>query len=128
DDFNTLVQMRADIDSALVEFADIALFAPDLQGMHLPVRVAGQVRGTVSELKGRKLDLRYGDRTRFIGNVELSGLPDVANTFIVADVSELYALPSDIERIPITPFLSGGSLVLPIEVHRLEAVGFTGNF
>ena len=128
DDFNNLVQMRADIDSALVEFADIALFAPDLQGMRLPVRVAGQVRGTVSELKGRKLDLRHGERTRFIGNVELSGLPDVANTFIVADVADLYVLPSDIERIPTTPFLSGRTVVLPPEVHRLEAVGFTGNF
>lgn len=128
DDFNDRVQMRVDLDTSKVEFADIALFAPDLEGMKAALQVAGRVRGTVSELKGRDLDLRYGGHTHFHGNVELSGLPDVPNTFIVADAEHFHAAPADIERIPLPPFQKGGTVQLPAEVHRLGNVGFTGNF
>ncbi|MBK7554279.1 MAG: hypothetical protein IPI55_06705 [Flavobacteriales bacterium] len=35
------VYMRLDVDTALLQFADVAWFAPQLRGVDLPVRVKG---------------------------------------------------------------------------------------
>ncbi|HEY0977096.1 MAG TPA: translocation/assembly module TamB domain-containing protein [Flavobacteriales bacterium] len=126
--FTTNVRMRVDLDTSRVQFSDIALFAPDLQGMSLPVRVAGHVRGTVNEMKGRDIDLRLGMHTLFRGDVELSGLPDFANTFMVVDVDHFIADPNDLARVPVPPFTSSARLEPPAEMQRLGTVGFSGNF
>lgn len=44
--FNERVRMKLELDTAHVDFADIALFAPDLQGISYPIEVSGRVRGT----------------------------------------------------------------------------------
>lgn len=126
--FTTQVLLRAELDTSRVQFADIALFAPDLQGMDLPVGVSGSVRGTVNELKGRDLDIRFGERSVFRGNAELSGLPDVPNTFMVVDVEEFATDPMDLGALPVPPFAEKRTLQLPVEVQRLGGIGFSGNF
>ena len=128
DAFETEVRMRVDLDSSIVQFADIALFAPDLQGIDLPVRLSGHYRGTVSELKGRDMDLRFGERSVFKGNAELQGLPDIANTFMVVDVERFETGPGDLAALPVPPFTEGGRLQLPDEVTRCGDIHFQGNF
>lgn len=127
-DFSQQVNMRIDLAPSRVEFADIALFAPELQGIELPIRLKGRVRGPLSDMKGRDLELYFGQRSYFKGNAELTGLPDVANTFMVLDVEELATHYTDLERLPVPPFTSGGMLQLPAEVRELGAVRFNGNF
>ncbi|MFT3885880.1 MAG: translocation/assembly module TamB domain-containing protein [Flavobacteriales bacterium] len=126
--FTDHVRLKVDLEPSRVQFADIALFAPGLEGMDLPVRVSGHVRGTVAELRGRGLDIGYGGRTHFRGNAELTGLPDVPNTFMVVDVDELTAAPEDLATIPLPPFKENSRLQLPAEVQRLGVLGFSGNF
>ena len=127
-DFETRVRMKVDLDSSRVQFADIALFAPDLQGIELPLRIAGHYRGTVSELKGRDMVLRFGERSVFRGQAELQGLPDIGNTFMVVDVAEFRTDPRDLAALPVPPFTDGGRLQLPAEVARCGALRFSGNF
>lgn len=127
-DFNERVRMRIDLDTAHVDFSDIALFAPDLEGIHYPVEASGQVRGTIAELKGRNMRIAFGARSQFVGNAELSGLPDITNTFMVLDIDELDTHPDDLVALPVPPFTSGMRLELPAEVHRLGRIGFSGNF
>ncbi|MBK9760299.1 MAG: translocation/assembly module TamB [Flavobacteriales bacterium] len=128
DEFETNVFMRVDLDSSRLQFSDIALFAPGLQGVDFPVMVSGKFRGTVSELKGRDMDLRFCDRSRFVGNVEFTGLPDVPNTFMVIDVAHFNTDPLDLAQLPVPPFIQRGRMQLPAEVERLGAVSFAGNF
>jgi hypothetical protein len=126
--FSQNVYMRVDLAPSRVEFADIALFAPELQGIELPIRLKGRVRGPLSDMKGRDLELYFGQRSHFKGHAELTGLPDVANTFMLLDVEELATHHTDLERLPVPPFTAGGTLQLPPEVRDLGAVRFTGNF
>lgn len=128
DDFETRVFMDATLDSSLLQFADVAFFAPDLEGVDYTVAVSGRVQGMVNELKGRNMVLRFGDRSVFRGDVEMSGLPDFQNTFIMLDADHLASNPADLSRLPVPPFSSGKKLVLPEEVRRLGDVSFTGNF
>ncbi|MBX2973374.1 MAG: hypothetical protein KF797_09740, partial [Flavobacteriales bacterium] len=126
--FNEEVVMRAELDTAHVDFADIALFAPGLEGISYPIDVSGRVRGTVAELKGRDMRIAFGQRSRFIGTAELSGLPDITNTFMVLDIDQLDTDPVDLAALPVPPFTSGQHLVLPAEVQQLGDIGFSGNF
>lgn len=127
-EFTTRVFLQADLDSSRLQFADVALFAPDLQGVDLPIGLSGSVRGTVNELKGRNMEIRFGERSVFRGDAELSGLPDVPNTFMVIDVRTFATDPEDLAGLPVPPFMGKGSLQLPVEVQRLGAVDFSGNF
>lgn len=127
-DFNNQVVIRADLDTALVDLADIALFAPQLEGISYPLHLSGQVRGTVAELKGRNMHIDFGEASHFSGNGELSGLPDIANTFMVFDIDQLRTGPSDLARIPLPPFTSGQYLDPPSEVEQLGDIDFRGNF
>lgn len=127
-DFSQRVAMRIDLVPSLVEFADIALFAPGLEGIRLPIRLEGRIRGALADMKGRDLSIDLGERSYFRGNAELTGLPDVANTFMLLDVEELATHHTDLERLPVPPFTEGGRLELPDEVRHLGEVRFTGNF
>ena len=71
--FTERVGIRLDLDSSLLDMADVALFAPDLQGIQFPLQVSGRFRGTIAELKGRDLDIRFGRRSAFTGRAEMSG-------------------------------------------------------
>ncbi|HRF82791.1 MAG TPA: hypothetical protein PL070_22230, partial [Flavobacteriales bacterium] len=72
--------------------------------------------------------IAFGERSRFAGKAEFSGLPDLANTFMVLDIDALNTNPQDLERLPVPPFTSGGRLSLPNEVHQLGTMAFSGNF
>lgn len=127
-DFNELVRMRLRLDTAHVDFADVALFAPDLEGVEYPIRMRGNMRGTVAELKGRDMHVAFGERSHFQGNAEFSGLPDIANTFMLLDINELVTDHRDLSALPVPPFTAGGMLELPPEIEPLGTIRFAGNF
>lgn len=128
EEFTTRVFMNARLDSSQIQFADVALFAPELKGIDYTVFASGTVQGQVNELKGRRLVLRFGDRSEFHGDVEMTGLPEISNTFILLDADRLVLHPADLARLPVPPFTSGEKLKLPTEVSRLGDISFRGNF
>lgn len=127
-DFINKVDMRLDLDSSRLEFADVAYFAPGLEGIHFPIDVTGRIRGTIAELKGRGLSIGFGERSAFKGNVEMSGLPDIDNTFMLLDIAAFHTDHVDLSQVPIPPFTEGGMLRLPPEVRKMGDLFFEGNF
>ena len=128
DTFTRDVQLRLDLDTSRVSFADIALFATDLEGMAVPVGVAGRFRGTVSDLKARGVDLWYGRKTHFQGSADLTGLPDFGSTFMLVDADELVTDHADLATIPVPPFTTSGVLEVPEQLARAGTIRFSGNF
>lgn len=128
DEFTSRVNIVADLDSSRLQFADVALFAPDLEGVDYALVLNGKVQGRVNALKGRGMDLRFGNRSMFRGDVEMTGLPDFQNTFIVLDASKILTNPEDLATIPVPPFKAKEKLIVPPEVQRLGNMAFAGNF
>ena len=128
DEFIDSIQIRLDLDSSRLQFADIAWFAPDLKGIDFPIDVSGRFRGTIRELHGKDMHLGFGQRSVFEGDASLSGLPDINTTFIVLDVEHFRTDPADLATLPVPPFDSLQTLQLPVEVQRLGAMSFEGNF
>ncbi|MEO5571380.1 MAG: translocation/assembly module TamB domain-containing protein [Bacteroidia bacterium] len=131
DDFNhflTKVNFTSDFLTSDISSKDIAFFTSDLIGFDRNVRLAGKVHGTVEKLKAKNLVLNYGEQSVFKGNVNLEGLPDIAETFIDLVVDNFTADSKDLETIPVGKFDEHHTLKLPAEIERLGTVRFKGKF
>ena len=70
------------LSESIISTADLAFFIPGIWGMNEPVIFSGAVKGTIDNLKFKKLNFRVGKKTSFNADLELKGLPDWQNTYI----------------------------------------------
>ena len=128
-DFINKVKMDARLeDSTYVHFDDIAAFASELNGLSKTVFVSGSVKGYVNDLTLKQFKLKYGDHTRFNGDLTLSGLPDISTAYLHFDAREISTSYSDLSAVPAFPFSNGKNLDLPIELKRIGTVSYRGKF
>jgi hypothetical protein len=81
-DFTTRIRMEARFTDADIDSDDIAWFAPDLIDWNKRLRITGELQGTVSDLRGRRIQLTAGNNTLLNGDIHLKGLPDIEHTYI----------------------------------------------
>jgi hypothetical protein len=122
------VNMFVDIKPSSLNLQDISFFAPDLNGMDDELQIDGLVKGTVTSLKAKNFNLEYGEKTKFFGNINLEGLPDIEETFIQLKVKNFTTISSDIAAIRLPGNDSANRLTLPDEINKLGFVKIKGIF
>lgn len=124
---NFLQEVRLDIkiSKSLVNSSDLKYFVPAVKGYNESFWVSGNVSGTVSEFKGRNIRLLYKDETSIDFDFDLSGLPDLKNTFIFLDINDFRSISGDIGQIDIP---GKGNIVIPEILRKLGVVSFSGTF
>ncbi len=127
DDFISKVTMSMDIRSSNVSCLDLANFVPYFGNYQDTVSVSGKVTGTVENMKGEKVTVKFGKMTHVRCNFDLKGLPQLRSTLIYADVTELLTCPSDMEKVQIAKSRTG-HVNLPETMHQIATLGFKGNF
>jgi hypothetical protein len=127
-DFEEKVNMSAVFKRSIVEMEDIAYFAPELEGIHKMLTLTGDVRGTVSNLVGRKVKIAFGKNSHLHGDFNLNGLPYLKETYVHLKIDELTTNQIDLESLPTSPFTAKEYLKLPHNIARLGQVNFKGNF
>ena len=125
-DYINSVYMDSKLSSCELSMHDLAYFASDLWGMDELVKLSGDIRGTVSKLKGKNISLSTVGRTEFKGNFNLSGLPEIENTYFEFDIKRLQTDKKSMEMIPIPPFESKAHPSLPENIAGLGLISFTG--
>ncbi len=86
-------------DSSKIGSNDLALFVPDLNGMNETVYLSGKFRGTVNDLNGSKISLKYRDNTEFNGDLSLTEVTDPDQLFIHCDIKSLTTSYSDLSKL-----------------------------
>ncbi|HKK40757.1 MAG TPA: hypothetical protein VJ963_00015, partial [Bacteroidales bacterium] len=119
------VNLDIDFERSLVSSSDLSYFVPAFRGINESVWLSGKVMGTVSELRGRNLEVSYNDSTKIDCDFDLSGLPDIDNAYIYIGVNSLKTNANDIENIRIP---GKGHIILPEAIHKLGKITFNGNF
>jgi hypothetical protein len=76
------VKLSAAFDSSYIDSDDIAFFAPSLQNWKKKISLKGKIRGKVDDLVGRNLVVQAGNSTLLNGDITLTGLPNINETFI----------------------------------------------
>ncbi len=96
------VKMDVRVDRSLISSSDLKYFVPGIRDINQSVWFSGKVTGTVSELRGRNINISYGDYTNLECDFDLSGLPEIENSFIYLGINSLRTNAKDIERIKIS--------------------------
>jgi hypothetical protein len=127
-DYISKVRMVADLHNTEVRFDDIAYFAPQLEGLLVPMKFHGHVEGTVDNLKGEIQQLTFGESGMLRGKVKVKGLPNLESTFIDADVKQLHTTLSDAETINLPTPDGYVQLVFPDGLSNISFIDFKGRF
>ncbi len=127
-EFIEKVKMNFDFRKSKVDFIDISYFAPQLKGFEKKASLEGKVYGYIKDLKGKHIKIETDDGSRLIGSVDLTGLPDINNTFAFIELKELSSSKSQLETFPLFPFDSGKKLTLPDELTGLGEITFKGDY
>lgn len=127
-DFVTNVNMKAVFKKSTICFQDVGYFAPGLRAVHNCFELSGKYTGTVSHLHGEDMDIGWGKFSRFKGEADMNGLPDIDKTVIKVHVASLVTSKNEIEALPKPPFDVPQNLSLPDNVGLLNNIRFSGNF
>ncbi|MBX7205159.1 MAG: translocation/assembly module TamB [Bacteroidia bacterium] len=120
-EFNDDVIMSGSFSKSKVNLKDIAFFAPQLEGYDLLLNIAGNVRGPLSNLKGKHLMMTFGQHSIFDGDLSMRGLPNIDETFIDLKANRVQTVESDL-------YLLLKKIKLPRNFAQLGTTSFTGKF
>jgi hypothetical protein len=123
--FTEEVRLDISLKKSLINSNDLRYFVTFLNDYNESIWLSGNVTGTVSELKGRNINVTFKNETHLDCNFDFSGLPDINNTFIFIDVNDFRSIAKDIEQIRIP---GKGYIILPEVLRKLGAVSFSGSF
>lgn len=131
--FTQDVKIDADFTSTSVNSNFISYFAPSLRGYNIQLGINGVVKGHVNELRGRKLEIMYGNGTKICTNINLSGLPDINQTLFDVDFEELSTQYPDLKNLTDAngkPLINAPPLIdtLGKITYKGKFVGYLNNF
>jgi hypothetical protein len=123
--FINKVSFNTDIQKANFNFLDLQYFAPIFKGMNNMVTLSTSVKGLITDLKIRNLNLDYGKDTKIEGNIDLSGLPNIEETIIDFSIKNLKT-----NVIDIATFKLPNNIVIPLPdiVQKVNWVQIRGHF
>ena len=119
------VKLDVILKKSLINLTELNYFVPFIKNINESVWISGHVSGTISELKGRNINLSYKDQTNLDCNFDFSGLPDFRNTFMYVDINDFRSTSHDVEQITIP---GKGKLLVPEPLRKLGVVSFSGTF
>lgn len=122
-DFVEKVTMEGRFENTEINSDDIAYFAPDLKTWKKRILLRGNIKGPVSSLIGKNLDIRAGENTHFSGDANITGLPEINSTYLDIKANEFKTVYADaIAFIPPLKKIDNPDL------SKLGYVNFNGNF
>jgi hypothetical protein len=92
------VMMIGNIRPSTIDMSTIGYFAEIMFQMPNTVGISGDVSGTVSNLKGEDLRIKFAADTRFNGNAMIRGLPDFFSSYMDADIFEFSSTACDLKK------------------------------
>jgi hypothetical protein len=122
-DFIHKVKMAAVFKDSYVDSDDIAFFAPKLSTWKKKISLDGKVRGTVDDLVGRDMVVQAGNSTMLNGDITLTGLPDINQTFIDFKANDFRTTYND--AVTIVPAMRK---VTSPDLRKIQYVNFRGSF
>ena len=126
--FENAVNFNSNFKNSSVSFTDIAYFATDLKGLSKAVKLDGSFKGTVSRFKGKNVTIVFGERSFFKGNIAMTGLPVIEETYIDVLAVDVQANKKDMESIPLPPFSKHAHVEIPENLAALGKIDFKGKF
>ena len=124
----TKLKVFLDLKKSVISLKDVAQFVPELKGMDENVEVSGEVSGKLADLKGKNIQLSLGDSTRLAFDLYLSGLPDIANTYMHINLKQSFASFGDLSKVKLPDDFPLKQLIIPSVLFEAGVIEYKGNF
>jgi len=124
-DFVNKVSFNSEIHEGVLNLKDLGYFVKKLQGMDAMVDVSTKVSGPISDFKIKNTHLSLGKNTEFEGEVDLTGLPKIEETFIDLNVR---SLKTNIDELSSFKLPMDRKISVPAQVQNLQWVKIEGHF
>jgi hypothetical protein len=129
EEFIDSVYIRAEVRHARINLTQFLPFTSSVSGMDNWIEFEGKAKGTVSDISGHAIKLWFGKKSLFEGDVKLTGLPDIEETYMNIKVNNFTTTIADVESVAIGVNESVSNyLVLPRTLERLEFLRIKGDF
>ncbi len=122
-DFVHNVSLRAVFDKSQIASDDVAFFAPELKPWEKNIGISGTIKGTITDLLGKNLVINAGSNTYINGDITMSGLPDINQTFIDFKSNDTRTTYTDAVR-----FLPAIKGITKPDLASLGYIHFVGSF
>ena len=122
------MKVNLDLKKSRISLKDMGMMLPFLKGMEENIDVSGQVSGTLVDLKGKNIQLSMGDNTQLAFDLYLSGLPDIANTYMHIDLKQSFANFSDLSKVKLPDAFPLKQLKVPAQLLEAGTIEYKGNF
>ena len=119
------IAIHSKILSSQLNIEDIGYFVSDLKGMDNQMKFEGEFSGKINNLRANDFKFEYGKKTRFDGNITLSGLPNIKETFVHLSVKELKTTIADLRTFKLP---EGKLISLDPTIDKLGSIGIKGFF
>lgn len=119
-DFMNKVSFSIGLNQSEVDIKDIAYFAPLLDQYHYKAFVSGEAKGPLNNLKIKNVLAQMGVNTKFSGDINFRGLPEIEETFMDFKVNYASTDAKELEQLIAMP--------LPTLLHDAGKVIYKGNF
>ncbi len=123
DDFLHAVRMQGRFNNSEIDSDDIAFFAPAMKTWKKNITLKGVIRGAVDDLYGRNLVIQAGNNTLLNGDISMTGLPDINQTFIDFKANDFRTTYND--AVAFVPDIRN---ITQPDLRKLQFIRFTGNF
>ena len=123
--FTEKVKLDIQLDKSLINTSDLKFFMPFADSMNESVSLSGKISGTISELRGRNIKLKYRNYTSLDCDFDFSGLPKIESAYMYIGVNSLKTNAKDLELIKLP---RTGLLIIPDAVRKLGNISFNGSF
>lgn len=119
------VNIDISLEKSRISLPDISYFVKIENTIDNYFDLSGKFYGTISELRGRGIESSYQDFSSLKFDFDISGLPDISNSYIFLKVAQLST-----NTVDITNLLSGSknNIVIPDLLYKLGTVSFEGEF
>ena len=127
-DFINKIYIKSKFQSSHINITDIAFFTTTISNNNEEIKLSGDIKGRINNLKGKKLDIAFGKNSFIRGNIKLSGLPNIQETFIDIKVQEGQTTKYDLETVPMELANESVKAKLPENMSKLGKIRFKGRF
>ena len=88
-DFVNKIKLDADITNSYIKTSTLAYIIPSFKNIQLSATLNGQIKGPVSDIRGKNLEITMGAQTKILTNINITGLPRIDQTLMVVDIKEI---------------------------------------
>jgi hypothetical protein len=125
--FTKKMKLDFQLKSSRISFLDLAYFNEILLGFRETGYLSGHLYGTIYNLRGKNIDIKYGENTALKGKFYMNGLPYLSDSYLDADFKELTTSIADIESVYI-PGYTKEHFNLPEYFNNLGLIKYKGKF